>query len=296
MLIANMRAESYIVIYNIWVIRRVFPIYNVNQLHHFLSKFFFMFSNCTPFYHQLTATNDEFFDPFSSPTSTSVNTTTFSNSFTNIQTVAAPVFHPFASSPSKKIQLRESIQLKESAECLQASAAYMNEIELFFQELSNTSTPSPSFQYDLPPLNCFNTNIAPTADFDRIIKNPSIDPSIFNFQDEEIDQEQEESCGDESADDSLEYTRLSSQSTSGYDSTRSKTPKFYSRSGQIADPNRGPCCNCGSTLTCYWRKLKGQYHCNACTLFFKRNKFHRSVNEVDKPIKRRIRKSKYSTA
>ena len=77
--------------------------------------------------------------------------------------------------------------------------------------------------------------------------------------------------------------------------TTGKCPKFYSRSGQVADPTRGPCHNCHTTLTCYWRKLQGKYHCNACTLFFKRNKHHRNINEVpvDKPIKRRKRKSKY---
>ena len=85
-------------------------------------------------------------------------------------------------------------------------------------------------------------------------------------------------------------------SSSSSSSTRPKTPKFYSRSGQVADPSRGPCHNCHTTLTCYWRKLKGQYHCNACTLFFKRNKYHRSGESVaEKPIKRRNRKSKYST-
>lgn len=75
-----------------------------------------------------------------------------------------------------------------------------------------------------------------------------------------------------------------------------KIPKFYSRSGQIADPNRGPCHNCNTTLTCYWRKLDGLYYCNACTLFYKRNNMHRDVKEiaVDKPIKRRNRKSKYA--
>lgn len=79
-------------------------------------------------------------------------------------------------------------------------------------------------------------------------------------------------------------------------SNSNKTPKFYSRSGQVADPNRGPCHNCSTTLTCYWRKLDGLYYCNACTLFYKRNNFHRNVKEItiDKPIKRRNRKSKYS--
>ena len=79
-------------------------------------------------------------------------------------------------------------------------------------------------------------------------------------------------------------------------STAPKPPKFYSRSGQVADPRRGPCHNCHTTLTCYWRKLKGQYHCNACTLYYKRNKCHRSGEDLgEKPIKRRNRKSKYMT-
>lgn len=79
-------------------------------------------------------------------------------------------------------------------------------------------------------------------------------------------------------------------------SSKGAKPKFYSRSGQVADPTRGPCHNCMTTLTCYWRKLKGLYYCNACTLFYKRNKYHRSVDDTDKPIKRRNRKSKYASS
>ena len=88
----------------------------------------------------------------------------------------------------------------------------------------------------------------------------------------------------------------SPDSTSSSANSAPKPPKFYSRSGQVADPRRGPCHNCHTTLTCYWRKLKGQYHCNACTLYYKRNKCHRSGEDLgEKPIKRRNRKSKYMT-
>ena len=162
------------------------------------------------------------------------------------------------------------------------------DLESFFEELSKATTPAATSDTPYPFLDsCEMVNFdefpaepifpANQASLSGVSSRESIDPSIFNFDEDDL------SVGASSCGSSVSL-RTASQ--------RGKT-KFYSRSGQVADPNRGPCHNCKTTLTCYWRKLKGQYHCNACTLFYKRNKYHRSVDEVDKPIKRRNRKSKY---
>lgn len=131
-------------------------------------------------------------------------------------------------------------------------------------------------------------------------ESSDVEPSVFNLYN--WDEPYESTISSRS----LRSTRAkkgSSSALSPSNSTSStasasnnpKPPKFYSRSGQVADPRRGPCHNCHTTLTCYWRKLKGEYHCNACTLYYKRNKCHRSGDDLgDKPIKRRNRKSKYS--
>lgn len=263
-------------------------------------------------------------------------------------------------SPSSQI-IQE--QFRQTQECLETSASYMNEIELFFQELS-TQRPTPvslnstgnNWQSGTTSSLSFDTFDLEHFDFDPSAIVGAIDPSIiFNIKQSlgTSDEEDEENSLDhfnpfisdsannfnlispdpsdqfsvihyknnnnststskpsrirsskarESKNDFENSPSNSPSSTSSASSVHSasnqkyKTPKFYSRSGQVADPNRGPCHNCHTTLTCYWRKLKGQYHCNACTLFYKRNKYHRSVEEaiMDKPIKRRNRKSKYSS-
>ena len=220
-------------------------------------------------------------------------------------------------------------RIRQAQECLETSASYMNEIESFFQELS-TQRPTPITTANWPSnesslVGSLSIESLETFDLDAFSFNTEncnpdvIDPSIFNFTPAESETEDEEEHNNafgvmhlhnqiskprrtikkqQSKNQQLYRSDSNSDSpSSSTTSSRPKTPKFYSRSGQVADPSRGPCHNCHTTLTCYWRKLKGQYHCNACTLFFKRNKYHRSVEFVaDKPIKRRNRKSKYASS
>lgn len=236
---------------------------------------------------------------------------------------------------SSSISITEYEQIRQAQECLETSASYMNDIESFFQELS-TQRPTPlnsTWQSAESSLEAaLSIESLETFDLDSFTFNTGIpnviDPSIFNFtpadSETEGDDDEEQAVAGvfgvmhlnnnpttrttrkqqntrNRSSKTHTHTLGQSQSESNSDSpsstsSRLKAPKFYSRSGQVADPSRGPCHNCHTTLTCYWRKLKGQYHCNACTLFFKRNKYHRSADEVaDKPIKRRNRKSKYSS-
>ncbi len=168
-------------------------------------------------------------------------------------------------------------------------------LDNFFEELSKATTPAQegaypflendllNFEFQTHPIFPACSLESKSADnFSGISRRNSIDPSVFNFAD----------CADDKEVDDLFACESPLSHASSGTSLRSKS-KFYSRSGQVADPNRGPCHNCHTTLTCYWRKLKGQYHCNACTLYYKRNHCHRSVDEINKPIKRRNRKSKY---
>lgn len=216
-------------------------------------------------------------------------------------------------------------QIKQAQESLDTSAIYMNEIESFFQDLS-TPRPTPNNCWITQEVSSFALEPFENINFDNLTESNAIDPSIFKSKDVvefNSDCSNDDSVDTADSDSEVDFhqykpdfdtntKRLSSKKksksckqsntnnqyqTSPSSSTTSnscfKPPKFYSRSGQIADPNRGPCHNCHTTLTCYWRKLKGEYHCNACTLFYKRNKFHRSEDSADKPIKRRNRKSKY---
>lgn len=260
--------------------------------------------------------NDHFFSKsLSSPSSSKYETLSTNSLSINSSNPTSP------SLISSSILITEYEQIRQAQECLETSASYMNDIESFFQELS-TQRPTPlnsssSLEATL------SIESLETFDLDSFTFNASnpdvIDPSIFNFT--PADSEPEDDDEDEKAINGVfgvmhlntkpitrkqQHIRAKSRnqvdsnsdspSSSASSTSRSKTPKFYSRSGQVADPSRGPCHNCHTTLTCYWRKLKGQYHCNACTLFFKRNKYHRSGDAVaDKPIKRRNRKSKYST-
>lgn len=172
-------------------------------------------------------------------------------------------------------------------------------LDSFFEELSKTVSPVPDEPYpfleggdnltfDFPaepiyPPSSHGSN----SSLSGISSRQSIDPNVFNYH--------EAITPNKEPDDDLfhhENTSTYFSSKPSAASGRSKG-KFYSRSGQVADPTRGPCHNCRTTLTCYWRKLKGQYHCNACTLYYKRNHCHRSVDEINKPIKRRNRKPKY---
>lgn len=231
---------------------------------------------------------------------------------------SASIISPIPSiSPTKSTSEWE--QLRQAQECLETSACYMNEIESFFQELS-TQRPTPFTTTNSAngrngwisaESSTFSLESYDNLDFDNLAAANAIDPSIFNLKDL-ADQDEEQEFANFSNFNMLQLGTTKSlkkpsskpkfnsadESSSPSSSTSSeshfKAPKFYSRSGQVADPNRGPCHNCHTTLTCYWRKLKGQYHCNACTLFFKRNKYHRSGDAAEKPIKRRNRKSKYS--
>lgn len=254
--------------------------------------------------------------------------------------------NPLISSILSTIELE---QIQQSRDCLEASASYMQDIELFFRDLSTNSTSSTLTTQPTTPVSAIDTLASCLANFDprdldnfnfdpsnnisnSIVFNPSsiIDPSIFNLKcpsdDEESADELDESImfnlynwedpyesnmncsaskmrphrksfvAKNSNNSSSSFSPSNSVDSSSTTSSTPKTPKFYSRSGQVADPRRGPCHNCHTTLTCYWRKLKGQYHCNACTLYYKRNKCHRSGDDLgDKPIKRRNRKSKYSS-
>ena len=225
---------------------------------------------------------------------------------------------------SSSILITEYEQIRQAQECLETSASYMNEIESFFQELS-TQRPTPLNSNWPSNGSSLGTTLSieslDTFDLDSFTFNTGnpdvIDPSIFNFTPADSETEDDEEQGvsgvfgimhlNNKPTRKQQSTRNKSRTQSLFDSnshspssssssSHPKPPKFYSRSGQVADPSRGPCHNCHTTLTCYWRKLKGQYHCNACTLFFKRNKYHRSGDSVaDKPIKRRNRKSKYSS-
>lgn len=261
-------------------------------------------------------------DHFSSQSPPPIKSSSPSKSLNGILT------NSLSSNPSSRISSSISIteyeQIRQAQECLETSASYMNEIESFFLELS-TQRPTPLNSNWHSNDSSLGTTLSieslDTFDLDSFTFNSGnpgvIDPSIFNFTPADSETEDE---GDQSAagvfcvmhlnnkptrkqQNTRNKSKTQSLTDSNYDSLSSssssahnKPPKFYSRSGQVADPSRGPCHNCHTTLTCYWRKLKGQYHCNACTLFFKRNKYHRNGDEVaDKPIKRRNRKSKYSS-
>jgi hypothetical protein len=179
-------------------------------------------------------------------------------------------------------------------------------LDNFFEELSKATTPAQEGPYPFLESDFLNFELPidpmfpkrsleskSGVNFSGMNSRNSIDPSVLNFSTEADDGKQGKDDEDDDDDDDDFFSCDSPIShTSNKSSGRSKN-KFYSRSGQVADPNRGPCHNCHTKLTCYWRKLKGQYHCNACTLYYKRNHCHRSVEEVNKPIKRRNRKSKY---
>lgn len=264
--------------------------------------------------------NDHFFSkPLSSPSSSTYENLSTNSLSTNSSNPTSLI--------SSSILITEYEQIRQAQECLETSASYMNDIESFFQELStqrptplNSSCPSTESSLEAT-LSIESLETFDLESFTFNAGNPDvIDPSIFNFTpaDSETDDDDEDEkaitgvfgvmhLNNKPSTRKQQNTRAKSRnqvdsnsdspsSSSASSTSRPKTPKFYSRSGQVADPSRGPCHNCHTTLTCYWRKLKGQYHCNACTLFFKRNKYHRSGDAVaDKPIKRRNRKSKYST-
>ena len=312
------------------------------------SRLHFMFSTSGFFENDL---NDDqsFFAQQNLFSTSSVDSFIRNNSVDNLNLSV----NPLISSIPSALELE---QIQQARQCLETSASYMQDIELFFRELSSktsTITSSSSLTSTQPstPISAVNTLNSGIVNFDALdldnfyfdssatsrsssldVLNPAsiIDPSIFNLK----------SCvssdddGDLSSDDNTEeseqqssmfnlynwnetfestnktrYSKLTranrnnsalsptnSSTSTASSNSNPKPPKFYSRSGQVADPRRGPCHNCHTTLTCYWRKLKGEYHCNACTLYYKRNKCHRSGDDLgDKPIKRRNRKSKYSS-
>ena len=198
---------------------------------------------------------------------------------------------------NKILPLEEILREPQQDHIKPNPADFDETLDNFFEELSKTATPAQegsypflesdflSFEFQTEPIfSASNLESKSAGSLSGISSRNSIDPSVFNFVEANEDTKQ--------SDDDIFTCDSPLSHASSKASARSKG-KFYSRSGQVADPNRGPCHNCHTTLTCYWRKLKGQYHCNACTLYYKRNHCHRSVDEINKPIKRRNRKSKY---
>lgn len=247
-----------------------------------------------------------------------------------------PLISSIVPSPLELEQIQQAREcLETSASYMQDIESFFR--DLSSKTSSNPSNSISSSQPPTPisAVNTLNSCIVnfDALDLDNIYFDTSanqasiIDPSIFNIKSSSVSSDEDFSDAEEQSDpepssifnlynwdEPYESTTIKSSRslrtirskksvlspTSSSESSQNnnlKPPKFYSRSGQVADPRRGPCHNCHTTLTCYWRKLKGEYHCNACTLYYKRNKCHRSGDDLgDKPIKRRNRKSKYSSS